>query len=170
MSTAHLPPAEYYASLPEQIAGAGAIFHDAVGRILLVQLSYGDGTWEIPGGGLDGGEDPRQAVRREVKEELGIDLTPGRLLAVDWVPEQADGRPPLANYLLDGGLITEREARKRIQLDHDELTAWQLASSDQWGTLLPPHMVRRLHACSGALAQGTAVYLHHGFDPTCHQT
>ncbi|MFI6730309.1 NUDIX hydrolase [Streptomyces sp. R-74717] len=170
MSPTHLPPAEYYASLPKHIAGAGAIIHDADGRILLVRPSYGDGTWEVPGGALDTGENPWQAARREVKEELGIELTPGRLLAVDWVPERADGRPPLANYLFDGGLITEHEAQTRIHLDPDELTAWQLATPDQWDTLLAPHMARRLHAGSRALTDGSAVYLHQGFAPTHCQT
>ncbi|MEV0495434.1 NUDIX hydrolase [Streptomyces atratus] len=158
MSPTHLSPAEYDASLPRHIAGAGAIIHDIAGRILLVRPSYGDGTWEIPGGALDTGENPLQAVRREVREELGIDLPPGRLLAVDRVPEQADGRPPLANYLFDGGLVTEDETQTRIRLGHDELTAWQLATPDQWDTLLAPHMARRLHACSRALTEGTTVY------------
>ncbi|MET9471566.1 NUDIX hydrolase [Streptomyces sp. NPDC002922] len=169
MSPTHLPSAEYYASLPKHIAGAGAVIHDAAGRILLVQPSYRTDTWEIPGGGLDTGEHPLQAVRREVKEELGIDLTPGRLLAVDWVAEQADGRPPLVNYLFDGGLITQAEARTRIHLDPEELTAWQLATPDQWDTLLAPHMARRVHACSRAMTQGLTVYLQHGFDLTGRQ-
>ncbi|MEV0495935.1 NUDIX hydrolase [Streptomyces atratus] len=164
MSPTHLPPSEYYASLPRHIAGAGAIIHDAAGRILLVQPSYRTGTWEIPGGGLEVGENPLQAVKREVKEELDIDITPGRLLAIDWVPEQADGRPPLANYLFDGGLIT-RETQTRIHLGPDELTAWQLTIPEQWDTLLASHLARRLHACSRALAQGTTVYLHDGRDP-----
>ncbi|MEE1767145.1 MULTISPECIES: NUDIX hydrolase [unclassified Streptomyces] len=169
MSTAHLPPAEYYATLPKIIGGAGAGIHDAAGRVLLVKTSYGDG-WEVPGGGLDLGEDPRQAVQREVKEELGMDLTPGRLLIVDWVPEQPDGRPPLVNFIFDGGLITEEEAQQRVHLDTDEITVWKLAAPDEWDTLLPPHMARRLHACARALTHDTTLYLHHGFDPTRHQT
>ncbi|MFF1918374.1 NUDIX domain-containing protein [Streptomyces sp. NPDC058239] len=107
------------------MAGAGAIIHDAAGRILLVQPSCRTDTWEISGGGLDVGESPPQAVRREVQEELGIDITPGRVPGVDWVPEQADGRPPRANYLFDGRLIT-RGNQTRIHLGPDELTAWQL--------------------------------------------
>ncbi|MFJ7258437.1 NUDIX domain-containing protein [Streptomyces sp. NPDC098085] len=132
-STAHLPPAEYYASLPKHIAGAGAIIHDVAGRILLVQPSYRDDTWEIPGGGLDMGENPRQAVQREIKEELGFDLTPGRLLVVDWVPEQPDGRPPLVNFLFDGGLITKNEAQTR--------------SRSQW----VGRVLRRVHRPPGGL-------------------
>lgn len=165
MSPSTLPPAEYYASLPKHIAGAGAIFHDTTGRILLVKPSYRDDTWEIPGGGLDAGEDPLQAVQREVKEELGRDLAPGRLLVVDWVPEQADGRPPLVNYLFDGGLLTDNEAASQLHLDPEELTAWRLATPQEWDALLAPHMVRRLNACTRALTHGTTLFLQHGFDP-----
>jgi 8-oxo-dGTP pyrophosphatase MutT (NUDIX family) len=165
MSPAPLPPAHYYASLPRHIAGAGAIIHDDTGRILLLRPTYRDDTWEIPGGGLDAGEDPLACVQRETKEELGIDLTPGRLLAVDWVPEQPDGRPALANYLFDGGILTHDDAARRLHLDGDEHAEWAFAGARQWEDLLAPHMVRRLHACSRALEAGTTAYLQHGWEP-----
>ena len=170
MSPAHLPPAEYYATLPKHIAGAGAIIRDQDGRVLLVKPSYRHDTWEIPGGGLNTGEDPFAAVQREVKEELGIDLLPGRLVAIDWVPEQPDGRPPLANYLFDGGPITQTQAQARLRLEDDELTEWKLADPDEWDTLLAPHLARRLHACVRALADGTTVYLQYGFEPNRQHT
>ena len=84
-------PQEYYASLPKHIAGAGAIFHDPDGKVLLVKPSYRD-TWEIPGGNLKHGEYPFQAAARQVKEETGLELRPGRLLAVGWVPPPTAGR------------------------------------------------------------------------------
>ncbi|OPC76759.1 NUDIX hydrolase [Embleya scabrispora] len=162
----HLPPAEYYATLPHHIGGAGAILHDTDGRFLLVEPAYGDGHWEIPGGAMDEGEYPWDTARREIKEELGLDLTPGRLLAVDWVPPQPDGRPALANYLFDGGPVTETHAKERIRLAAGELTAWHLAAPTEWDTLMAPHMARRLHACANALADHTTAYLHHGTAPT----
>lgn len=168
MTTAHLPPAEYYATLPRILGAAGAIIRDTNARLLLVKPSYRD-HWEVPGGALDPGEDPRRAFQREVKEELGIDLAPGRLLAVDWMPEQPDRRPPLANFLFDGGLITEQEAQRTVRLDGDELTDWKFAAPDEWDILLPEHMIRRLRACCRALIRDTTVYLHHGWDPTCRQ-
>jgi ADP-ribose pyrophosphatase YjhB (NUDIX family) len=66
-----------------QRAGAYAVLaHD--GRILLTRLSYTK-VWTLPGGGIDHGEDPVDAVRREVHEETGLPLTDPRLLDVDSV-------------------------------------------------------------------------------------
>ena len=157
----HVPPLEYYASLPKHIAGAGAIFHDADGKVLLVKPSYRD-TWEIPGGGLEHGEYPFQAAGREIKEETGLELRPGRLLAVDWVPPQDDGRPALANLLFDGGRLDSGPDRE-IRLQDDELTGWTLAAPPEWDSLLAPHMARRVRACARALAAGTTAYLQHGW-------
>ncbi|MFI6585271.1 NUDIX domain-containing protein [Embleya sp. NPDC050493] len=161
----HLPPARYYASLPRHIGAAGAILHDERGRVLLVEPAYGDGHWEIPGGAMDHGEYPWDTARREIEEELGLALFPGRLLVVDWVPPQPDGRPALTNHLFDGGALTEAEARARIRLDAGELTAWRLAAPAEWDALMAPHMARRLRACAEALTGNTTAYLHHGVPP-----
>lgn len=161
-----LPPAQYYATLPKIIVSAGAILHDREQRIILVRPTYQGGSWEIPGGALDGGEDPWRCVRREVREELGIDPALGRLLAMDWMPEQPDGRPPLANYLFDGGEITQTWAEQHLRVDGREVTDWCLASPEQWEHLVPPHKVRRLHAVSRALVTGTTAYLHCGRAPS----
>jgi 8-oxo-dGTP diphosphatase len=66
-----------------QRAGAYAVLaHDD--RILLTRLAYTK-VWTLPGGGIDHGEDPVDAVRREVHEETGLPLEDARLLDVDSV-------------------------------------------------------------------------------------
>jgi 8-oxo-dGTP pyrophosphatase MutT (NUDIX family) len=48
---------------------------DEAGRVLFVRHAYGDrSVWELPGGGMRRREDPEAAVRREMGEELGIEL------------------------------------------------------------------------------------------------
>jgi ADP-ribose pyrophosphatase YjhB (NUDIX family) len=45
-------------------------------EFLLLMNWLGDGKWALPGGGLKGGETPKQAVIRELEEELAIELKP----------------------------------------------------------------------------------------------
>jgi ADP-ribose pyrophosphatase YjhB (NUDIX family) len=56
------------------IAGVSVIVTNLAGDVLLLRHSYGPEVWALPGGGLKPGEDPVAAARREVREELGIDL------------------------------------------------------------------------------------------------
>jgi 8-oxo-dGTP pyrophosphatase MutT (NUDIX family) len=49
-----------------------ALFND--GEVLLVRHTYGPREWELPGGGLHRDEDPLSGIRREISEELGVEL------------------------------------------------------------------------------------------------
>lgn len=50
--------------------------------------SHGPGTWTVPGGWVDAGEDPHTTVAREVWEEVGITLEPGDLHELGWTWNQ----------------------------------------------------------------------------------
>ncbi|MFO1426989.1 MAG: 8-oxo-dGTP diphosphatase MutT [Steroidobacteraceae bacterium] len=55
---------------------AGALF-DALGRVLIAQRPPGKhmaGRWEFPGGKIAAGESDAQALARELREELGVEL------------------------------------------------------------------------------------------------
>lgn len=66
--------------------GVGACILDAEGKILLsergLKAKNEVGKWEIPGGALEYGETLQQALLREVKEELDIDIAIDELLQV----------------------------------------------------------------------------------------
>ncbi|WP_290817301.1 NUDIX domain-containing protein [Halovivax sp.] len=54
---------------------------DSAGRVLLA-YHEADGRWLLPGGALQPGESLREGLTREVREETGVDVTPGRPYAV----------------------------------------------------------------------------------------
>lgn len=76
---------------PAYTVGAMALIERSDGALLLVRLSYRN-SWGVPGGLLKRGEAPADAVRREVVEEVGLEVvTVGDpALVVDEVAQRVD--------------------------------------------------------------------------------
>lgn len=94
------------------VVGA-AILHPDGGRVLAAQRSRPPelaGQWEFPGGKVEPGEDERDALRRECREELGVEVEPlarlgadlpaagGRLVLRVWVAVLVDGVPEARDH------------------------------------------------------------------------
>ncbi len=64
-------------------------------KLLLCRLSQrvmkSAGHWTLPGGGLDFGETPEQAMVREFREETGLIVKPGALLGIDTLCDEVNG-------------------------------------------------------------------------------
>ena len=61
----------------KQIEVVAAIIHDGEGRIFATQRGYGDfkDWWEFPGGKMEAGETPEEALVREIREELSAEIS-----------------------------------------------------------------------------------------------
>jgi 8-oxo-dGTP diphosphatase len=71
----------------------GAIITSPGGRLLLIRRGHEPeaGRWSLPGGRIEPGETDQQALVREVREETGLEVVPGRLIGEVERP-QPDGR------------------------------------------------------------------------------
>lgn len=77
------------------IAGVSVVVTNLAGDVLLLRHSYGPRVWALPGGGMKRGEDPADCARREVREELGIEL--GSVDLVACIEEVLSGAPHTAH-------------------------------------------------------------------------
>jgi 8-oxo-dGTP diphosphatase len=80
--------------LPAPEAGCGAAIHSDDGRLLLIQRLREPeaGAWGLPGGKIDFGEPARETARREIAEELGIEIEIVRLACLAETIDRGDGR------------------------------------------------------------------------------
>ena len=78
-----------------QLRAITVILRDEAGRVLFIRHSYGPRGWTLPGGGVVGNEDPADAARREMHEELGVRL--GELDLLGTLTETVSGAPQTAH-------------------------------------------------------------------------
>jgi 8-oxo-dGTP diphosphatase len=155
---AHL--AEGNAKQPRKRVSVDAVVRDKYGRILLVDPAYKP-DWDMPGGMAEANEPPHQAVERELKEELDLDIEVGRLLCVDWVAPHGPWDDLLA-FVFDGGELSEEQAAG-LKLCDDELSAFEFCTEEQAAARLRPYVWRRLDVALNALHGGQVQYLQDGY-------
>lgn len=80
-------------------SAAAAVIVDESRRVLLIRRAIApyQGSWALPAGYQEIDESPRETLRREVREEAGVDVEPTRLLDVVYVGD--DPRKP-ANVII----------------------------------------------------------------------
>src|SRR5262245_44843849 len=145
----------WYASLPGVVVAAGALITDAAGRVLLVKPNYRD-HWALPGGICEFGEPPHAGCGREVAEELGLDISVGRLLAADWSQPFGEAARPIMHFVFDGGLLADATG---IVLQEAELDGFEFTEPPELPAYLPPYGLTRVHGALRALQDGATLYL-----------
>ncbi|MEO1490133.1 MAG: NUDIX domain-containing protein [Pseudomonadota bacterium] len=77
-----------------RLRGCSVVVTNLAGEVLLLRHSYGPKVWALPGGGINAGEEPEAAARREVCEELGLTLA--SVTSLGEIEEEISGSPHTA--------------------------------------------------------------------------
>ncbi len=146
--------------LPRIPASAGALIFDGDGRLLIVDPTY-KAHWTIPGGIMEAdGETPWEACRREVREEVGLVVEQGRLVAVDFLrPKPA--KPGGLRFLFDCGVLPE-SILGSITLQEEELSEHRFVKAAMALELLSGPLRRRVGAALKVLDSNECIYLEDG--------
>lgn len=145
---------KFIATLPTRRLAAGALIRDEQNRLLAVEPNYRDG-WALPGGTVEAGEAPQQGCFREVLEEVGLDLDPGRVLLIfHGLSRGVWGDSTY--YIYDAGQIPSDTV---ITLQEDELLSYRWLEPAEFENHFDESFAARLKACYRALETGETVEL-----------
>jgi 8-oxo-dGTP diphosphatase len=120
---------------------------DKDGRVLLTQRPEGKqlaGLWEFPGGKLDSGERPEPALIRELKEELGIDVSESCLAPLTFASHRyEDFHLLMPLYVLRRwkGFVEGREGQNMAWIRPQEMRQYPMPPAD---LPLIPHLIELL--------------------------
>jgi 8-oxo-dGTP diphosphatase len=157
---AHL--AEGNARQPRKRVAADVIVRDEQGRLLLVNPNYKP-DWDLPGGMAEANEPPIAAAARELREELGLTIAIGDLLAVDWIEPHGPWDDTLV-FVFDGGVLSTA-AIEALRIMDDELSGFRFSTPPEAAELLRPYVWQRAATALEAIASGRARYIHRGEAP-----
>ena len=117
-----------------------------VGRRVKVSAKISDGkNWQMPQGGIDKGETPKQAALRELEEEIGTGKAEILARTRDWLtydlPDQLIGKALKGKYRGQKQhwfalRFTGEESDINIDTDHPEFDAWRWAEPDELADLV----------------------------------
>ena len=145
--------------LPRKRAIAQLLVRDPDGRVLVCELTY-KRDHDLPGGVVEVNESPRDAVSREVAEELGLDIDAGRLLVTDWLPPWS-GWDDAVCLVFDGG-VHDAAIVDRIVPQAREIRSASFRTLAEVRTLCADFTARRLEAALANVDGGGPAYTESG--------
>lgn len=155
----YISPTDYnhlYKIIRRKNVSAKLLFLDQDENILLVK-STGRDYWTLPGGMVEQNESPKDGAIREIKEELGLDLSPKQLLCVNYSNlKDIDG----ICLLFFAGTIGE-EQKAQIRLQAEELEEYVFLPREQALEKISGR-AELLQNLLGALEEKTVFYLENG--------
>ena len=106
---------------------AAVILHE--GRILATQRGYGEWKdwWEFPGGKMEAGETPEEALVREILEELSTEISVDEFLCTveyDYPKFSLTMHCYLCSLVTEALHLNEHEAAKWLTLDELDCVEW----------------------------------------------
>ncbi len=128
--------------------GVGIMLINQAGLVFVAQrLDMSQDAWQMPQGGIEGGETPAEAAMRELAEEIGTDAAEIIAETTGWF--DYDFPPELAGRLWGGryrGQTQKWFACRflasdddiRLETEHPEFRAWKWTEIDRLSTLIVP--------------------------------
>ena len=109
------------------------IVQDLEGRFLVTRRNldkeWAAGWWELPGGGVNAGEDSKDAIIREIKEEVGIDVSNAKGGHI--YTYKNESQEEKNNYFVDIYKFVLEFDEKDVKVQDEEVAGFEIATVEQ---------------------------------------
>lgn len=143
-------------NIPKKRSSSAAIILNKNEKVLIVKPTYRE-KWLIPGGIDEYNESPLASCRREIKEEIGLDIKMKKLLSFDYKPGSESYLEGFA-FIFYGGILSEEQI-SQIRLKEEEISEYKFIEKDKIDEMLVDKLKQRVSVSLKALDENTTYYL-----------
>ncbi|MFW6271151.1 MAG: NUDIX domain-containing protein [Bacillota bacterium] len=142
--------------IPKKRSSSGAIIFNKNEKLLIVKPTYRE-KWLIPGGVDEYNESPLSSCRREIKEEIGLNIEIEKLLSFDYKPGSESYLEGFS-FIFYGGKLSDEQI-SQIKLQKEEISEYKFIEKDRISKMLVDKLKQRVLVSLDALDNDTSYYL-----------
>ena len=144
--------------LPKKTIGAGALIPNQDKKILIVKPKYKD-CWSFVGGIIEEFESPSSGLKREVKEEIGLNVNIVKPLVIEYLIKHSQEKQSESIQILFLCELAENENFSNIVLGEDEIAEYKFVQINEAMDMMNERSANRLKAGLKSLEKDTVIYL-----------
>lgn len=152
--------AKYYNKQPKKRVGAGVLFFNKQGEVLIVKPNYLD-KWLWIGGSAEEDETPMATALRECQEEVGVIPASPWLAFMNYLPSQSTGQSDILQFLFTSQAVDDDFITK-LKLQENEIEDARFVSVDELTEYMHHYRARAIQTYWKNKQGKAALYLEDG--------
>lgn len=149
-------------NLPKKRVASGALIFQR-GKILIVKPKYKN-YWSFPGGMIETFESPSQGLKRELKEETGLDIKVIKPLAIEHLIRRPKDPEDESIQFLFLCKLAKGEKFSNIKLARNEISEYNFVSINEAMEMTSERSAKRLKAGLESFKRDSIIYLESKYD------
>lgn len=149
----------YYETLPRKRMSAGGIILNPNNEVILVKPSYKN-LWLLPGDVIEQLESPLDAIKRELREEISLDIDPIKLMFISYIKGKTKYEEALC-FIFNFGTINNTMVKK-IKIYNNEIIDFKFFKLNEIDNIVSENTKKAIHIAYNDFNKNGTYYVENG--------